>query len=157
MSRTAFWILLPFLVIFVAGMLWVDIFTGAISTSGGRILIVGICVVIGALGFAFYDIKRFRWAGKVVATFVFLSYAAYAIDEWFFSGHNWNYASGTRSAASPTNSLWGMIEYGIPALCYLSWDRFHWRKDEIYTDAEHKAKDTAWAEDEEHEDELTDG
>ena len=76
MSRAAFWILLPFLTIFVIGMLWVDIFTGAINGIKGRITIAGVCFVVGALGLAFYDAKRFWWAGKVVATFVLLSSTA---------------------------------------------------------------------------------
>ena len=160
MSRAAFWILLPFLVIFVAGMLWVDVYTGAIASVKSQIGIGGICVVIGALGFAFYDIKRFRWAGKVVAAFVLLSYVAYTVEEWFFSSHKWNYALGSHSAASPMNSLWGLLEYGFPALCYLLWDRFHWRKEEVRADAEYTEEDRDdedWEEDEEHKDQLTDG
>ena len=160
MSRTAFWILLPFLIIFVVGMLWVDIFTGGIKSVNGQIGIAGICFVVAALGFAVYDAERFRWAGKIVAAFVLFSYVAYAVEEWFFSGHSWNYALGTRSAASPTNSLWGLIEYGLPALCYLLWDRFHWRKEESPTDARYNDEDVDgddWEEDKEHEEKLTIG
>lgn len=130
MSRTAFWLLLPFLIVFVAGMLWVDVFTGAINTTGGRILAAGICVVIGALGLAFYDSERFWWAGRFVAAFVFLAYAAYIIAEWFFSGHRWNYALGSHSAASPVNSVLGMIAYGVPAFWYVFTGKFRRREDD---------------------------
>ena len=127
MSRTAFWLLLPFLLTFVGGMLWVVIFTGAISTAGGRISIVGVCVVIGALGLAFYDSQRFWWAGRFVAAFVFLAYASYIIAEWFFSGHKWNYAIASHSAASPVNAVSGMIAYGVPAFWYVFTGKFHHR------------------------------
>ena len=133
MSRTMFWVLLPFLAIFVGGMLWADIFTGAISTAGGRILAVGMCVVICALGFAVYDSERFWWAGRFVAAFVFLAYASYIIDEWFFSGHSWNYALGSHSAASPINAILGMVAYGVPASWYVFTGKFHRREDHDVT------------------------
>lgn len=137
MSRAAFWLLLPFLAIFVCGMLWVDFFTGAINTAGGRVLAAGICVVIGTLGLAFYDSERFWWAGRFVAAFVFFAYASYIIDEWFFSGHRWNYAVLSRSAASPVNSVLGMIAYGVPAFWYVFTGKFHRRGNDDVTPYEY--------------------
>jgi len=137
MSRAAFWLLLPFLAIFVCGMLWVDFFTGAINTAGGRVLAAGICVVIGTLGLAFYDSERFWWAGRFVAAFVFFAYASYIIDEWFFSGHRWNYAMLSHSAASPVNSVLGMIAYGVPAFWYVFTGKFHRRGNNDVTSYEY--------------------
>ena len=137
MSRTAFWVLLPFLLIFVGGMLWVVIFTGAINTASGRIGIVGLCIVIGALGLAFYDSEHFWWAGRFVAAFVFLAYASYVIDEWFFSGHRWNYAMLSHSAASPINSVLGLITYGVPAFWYVFTGKFHRRGNNDVTSYEY--------------------
>lgn len=124
MSRTSFWILLPFLLAFIAGMLWVDFFTGTVHTAGGKAGIVGMCVVVGALGLASYNSDRFWWAGRFVAVFVFVAYAAYVIDEWFFSGHPWNYAWASHSAASPLNAVAGLITYGIPAFWYVFTGKF---------------------------------
>ena len=137
MSRAAFWLLLPFLAIFVCGMLWVDFFTGAINTAGGRVLAAGICVVIGTLGLAFYDSERFWWAGRFVAAFVFFAYPSYIIDEWFFSGHRWNYAVLSRSAASPVNSVLGMIAYGVPAFWHVFTGKFHRRGNDDVTPYEY--------------------
>ena len=126
----------------------------ATKRQNGQIGIAGICFVVGALGFAVYDADRFRWAGKIVAAFVLSSYVAYAVEEWFFSGHKWNYAWGSRSAASPMNSLWGLLEYGFPALCYLVWDRFHWREKNLDVSDELDKED--WGGEDWDEDELMD-
>ena len=141
MDRTAFWILLPFLMVFVVGMLWADIFTGAISTLNGRVFVVGMCAVVGALGLAFYDGERFWWAGRFVAAFIFLVYVGYVIDEWFFSGQKWNTALGSRSAASPINSVLGLIVYGVPAFWYVFTGNLSWRKEKPAEDWEYDEED----------------
>lgn len=141
MGRTAFWILLPFLMIFVIGMLWVDIFRGTFGSIGVRITIVGICAVVGALGLIFYDLERFWWAGKLVAAFILLTYVAYVIGEWFFSGHKWNYAWRSGSAASPLNSILGLVVFGIPAFFYLFGEQFRWHGKEPDAEPRHFNKD----------------
>ena len=89
------------------------------------------------LGLAFYDSERFWWAGRFVAAFVFFAYASYIIDEWFFSGHSWNYAMLSHSAASPVNSVLGMIAYGVPAFWYVFTGKFHRRGNNDVTSYEY--------------------
>jgi hypothetical protein len=61
--------------------------------------------------------RRLRWGGRVVAGAVFATYVAYAVHEWFFSGNTFRLAE-PRSAASPRNSLLGLLIIGMPCLIY---------------------------------------
>ncbi len=75
-----------------------------------------------------------------MALFVFFAYAAYVVDEWFFSRHPWNYAWASHSAASPVNAVLGLVSYGIPALWYVFTGKFRPDKtecqDDFYEDEE---------------------
>ncbi len=124
MSRTSFWILLPFLLTLAGIMVWIDFFLGAVYTVEGCLVTLGVFVIFGALGLAFYDSKRFWWAGFFLATCLFFLYMAYVIYEWFFTGHPWNYAWASHSAASPLNAVAGLVTYGIPAFWYVFTGKF---------------------------------
>ena len=107
------WTLIPVLLLFAIGVpLMVDEWT-----LGGALVVIGLSstavLYAAALGWP----GRLRWAGRAVAAMVFVFYAMYAVDEWFFSETPFRLVE-SKSVASPRNALLGLVIIGLPALIY---------------------------------------
>lgn len=70
-----------------------------------------------------YDRIRFHWAGRVLAGFVFLSYAAYLIHELAMEGFPTRLLP-KRGEASAINALVGLLVIGVPAGLYAVFGRW---------------------------------
>ena len=58
------------------------------AAIGGTLTAVLLCAIL-----MLYNPQRFPWAGRLVTATIFAAYLAYAIDEWFFTDHEfgWNH------------------------------------------------------------------
>ena len=107
------WTLIPALLLFAISVpLMMDEWT-----LGRTLVVIGLSgaavLYAGALAWP----RRLRWAGRAVAGMVFVFYAIYAIDQWFFSDAPFRLAE-VKSNASPRNALLGLLIIGVPALIY---------------------------------------
>lgn len=64
-----------------------------------------------------------QWAFRFLSAVVFLAYAGYVVDEFFFSEHPIT-LDAERSEASPINAIAGLVIIGIPSLTYAVFGRF---------------------------------
>ena len=67
-----------------------------------------------------------QWAFRVLASLVFLAYAAYLIYEFYFSHHKFH-LTGHRSEASRDNALRGFIIIGLPCLWFAIFGRLSFK------------------------------
>ncbi len=124
-SRFIRWALTPFVLLFAVVMpLLIEEWTLTRIAVMGSVELVCLALLAG-----FWLPPRFgRWAFRVVAALVFLAYAAYVVDEFFFS-HARFAISGRRSQPSPFNALLGFIIIGLPSLWYAVRGRFTLREE----------------------------
>ena len=117
------WALTPFVFIFAIVMpLIIDEWT-----LTRVLLIAGMELMCIALLAGFWLPRRIgHFAFRVVAGLVFLAYAAYVVDEFFFTKTPFT-VTGRRSDASPFNALLGLIFIGLPSLLYSLLGRFSLR------------------------------
>ena len=84
-----------------------------------------LCVALLA-GF-WLPVRIGRWAFRSLAAAVFLVYAGYLIDQFFFSDTPFRLAE-SRSETSPRNALLGFVIIGLPSLWYALLGRFTLRE-----------------------------
>jgi hypothetical protein len=119
-SRFVRWTLSPFVVLFavltpVLISEWTPIRTA---------IVVGMELMCFCLLAAFWLPPRIgHWAFRGLAGLVFLAYAGYLIDEFFFTTTPLS-VSGSRGQASPRNALLGFLIIGLPCLWYSLFGRF---------------------------------
>lgn len=113
-QRVVFWVLAPFLVAFIAVM----VFLGYDDWLNGGGLLRGLLIVAAVLLlFWFYDQTRFQWAGRTVAAMVFVSYAAYVAEAL---GRSHGRLRAWRGDPDPVSALLGLTFIGLPAL-FFAW------------------------------------
>lgn len=114
------WALSPFILLFVIFMpLCIDEWTAT-----RVLLIVGMELMCVSLLAGFWLPARIGfWAFRFLAGMVALAYAAYLIDEFFFSKKPMS-VTGSRGEASPLNALLGFVVIGVPSLLYAVLGRF---------------------------------
>jgi len=107
------WTLIPVLLLFaVSTPLMMDEWT-----LGGALVVIGLSSTAVLYAAALAWPGRLRWAGRAVAGMVFVFYAIYTVDEWFFSKTPFRLVE-SKSNASPRNALLGLVIIGLPALIY---------------------------------------
>src|SRR5579862_4039428 len=115
-SRFVFWGLVPILSLFA---IFMPLAVDRSSTIPGMIVawleILAILMLI-----ALYNPRRFRWAGRSVCAFVFLTYAAYLADEI----HEGKHSTLDLSRDSPVSALFGFLVIGGPFLWFAISGRF---------------------------------
>ena len=139
-SRFLFWSLAPFLIGFALVMaLMVQDWT-----SRRGILVSVLVAAAVLLLLALYDHVRFRWAGRVVAGLVFLTYASYLAHELATEGLP-RRLPRSRAETTAFNALVGLLVIGVPALLYAVRGRFGSRKEDAdqreLTDRQHAVCD----------------
>ena len=107
------WTLIPALLLFAISIpVMMDQWT-----LGRALLVTGLSTTAVLYAGALAWPSRLRWAGRAVAGLVFVFYAIYAIDQWFFSEAPFVLVE-PRSSASPRNALLGLLVIGVPSLIY---------------------------------------
>jgi hypothetical protein len=122
-SRFIRWTLIPVLLLFAVSMP----FLIPEWTAGRVILTVATSLVSLLLALGLFSPERFRWAFRGVTALVFLGYAAFMIDEFFFSGHPILFPVQP-GEPNPIRSLLGFIVIGMPCLWYTLLGRFRLRR-----------------------------
>ena len=116
MNRWYFWVLAPFMLATGLGLP----FLADPPTWYGRVLLYLVCgaLVLATLGLA--RPRRFRWALRVVAAAILLTYVAYAVSEGIAWWQGKPFGLGARQAESNLrNALWGLVAFGLPSLYFL--------------------------------------
>lgn len=118
------WALSPFVLLFAVVMpLLVEKWTLKV---GG--MIAGMEFLCLALLAGFWLPARIgRWAFRSLAGAVFLAYAGYLVDQFFFSDTPFRLV-GSRAEVSPRNALLGLVIIGLPSLWYAIFGRFTFRE-----------------------------
>ncbi|HEX5221353.1 MAG TPA: hypothetical protein VFZ59_17445 [Verrucomicrobiae bacterium] len=124
------WALSPFILLFAVVMpLLVEEWTLKLI-----LMMAGMEFVCLALLAAFWlPAQVGRWAFRSVAAAVFVFYAAYLINQFFFSDTPVRLLE-SRGAASPRNALLGFLIIGLPSLWYALFGRFTLRNHEVPDD-----------------------
>jgi hypothetical protein len=114
------WTLSPFILLFVVFMpLCIDEWTVT-----RVLLMVGMELMCVSLLAGFWLPSRIGyWAFRFLAGMVALAYAAYLIDEFFFSNKPMT-ITGSRGEASPFSALLGFLVIGVPSLLFAVLGRF---------------------------------
>lgn len=122
-SRFLFWALAPCLLF---SSIIVPLSIG--EWTPARVAVAAVWSISCILGiFALYDARRFWWATRSVTATIFVAYAVYLIYEFVFDVKPFELV-GSRSEASPRNSLLGFVIIGLPCLWYTVFGRFSFRK-----------------------------
>lgn len=96
-------------------------------TVGRAVLMMGMELMCICLLAGFWLPARIGFiAFRILAGLVFLAYAAYLVDEFFFGSKPFT-VTGRRSDASPFNALLGFIIIGGPSLLFAVLGRFSLR------------------------------
>jgi hypothetical protein len=93
--------------------------------AGSIVAIAGITTITGLGLLALWKPARYRWAGRVVCSIIFVAFAAYLVDE-IANGEPWRF--GPPSEPSPLHALAGLLFIGLPSLRYAITGRFSWRR-----------------------------
>ena len=113
-SRFIFWVLSPFLLLFVFAMPFVVHEWWPWS----NVLVFALDAIVVLLLLALYDVKRFWWAARGVTAIVFLSFVVYLADQ-IRSGKPWRFGQ-----EPPLEALLGLLIVGLPSLRYTLVGRF---------------------------------
>lgn len=138
-SRFVRWALSPFVLLFAVVMpLLVETWT---LKLGG--MIAGLEFLCLALLAGFWLPTRMgRWAFRILAGAVFLAYAGYLIDQFFFTDTPFRLVE-SRAETSPRNALLGFVIIGLPSLWYALLGRFTLREPQPETEIMESHDDAA--------------
>lgn len=124
-TPTIFWILAPFLIIFMASMP----FLIPKWTLGATITIIVVELLSVSVFLGFLNPVRFHFAWRIVGAIIFLTYLSYLVIMLIES--KGNFTVGKKSEATASNALLGLIIFGLPGLSYAIFGRLiFWKKPE---------------------------
>jgi hypothetical protein len=122
-SRFIFWVLTPFIIIFMIVMTIIIPLVNPKLNSIQIVLIAffwitGISLIIGL-----FNPERYSWAFRIVTAMIFLLFLGYTVYEL------WQHKGilpllKARSEDSPINALLGLIIVGFPSLAYTVFGKF---------------------------------